>query len=50
MAEIKPRISIMTLVSGLKIGFPGGARGKEPACQCRRCKRGRFDTCVRKIS
>ena len=19
-------------------GFPGGARGKEPACQCRRCK------------
>ena len=20
-------------------GFPGGASGKEPACQCRRCKR-----------
>ena len=20
-------------------GFPGGANGKEPACQCRRCKR-----------
>ena len=19
-------------------GFPGGASGKEPACQCRRCK------------
>ena len=23
-------------------GFPGGARGKEPACQCRRLKRFRF--------
>ena len=21
------------------LGFPGGASGKEPACQCRRCKR-----------
>ena len=20
------------------LGFPGGASGKEPACQCRRCK------------
>ena len=24
-------------------GFPGGASGKEPACQCRRHKRCRFD-------
>ena len=24
-------------------GFPGGASGKEPACQCRRHKRHRFD-------
>ena len=24
-------------------GFPGGASGKEPTCQCRRCKRHRFD-------
>ena len=24
-------------------GFPGDAGGKEPACQCRRCKRRRFD-------
>ena len=24
-------------------GFPGGASGKEPACQCRRCKRNLFD-------
>ena len=25
------------------VGFPGGASGKEPACQCRRRKRHRFD-------
>ena len=27
--------------------FPGGANGKEPACQCRRCERG-FDPGCRK--
>ena len=31
------------------LGFPGGTRGKEPACQCRKCKRHRFDFWVRKI-
>ena len=30
-------------------GFPGGASGKEPACQCRRHKRCRFDPWVGKI-
>ena len=30
-------------------GFPGGASGKEPACQCRRHKRNRFDPWVGKI-
>ena len=30
-------------------GFPGGACGKESACQCRRHKRQRFDPWVRKI-
>ena len=29
--------------------FPGGASGKEPACQCRRHKRHRFDPSVGKI-
>ena len=29
--------------------FLGGASGKESACQCRRCKRLRFDPWVRKI-
>ena len=30
-------------------GFPGGARGKDPACQCRRHKRHGFNPWVRKI-
>ena len=30
-------------------GFPGGTSGKEPACQCRRWKRHRFDPWVGKI-
>ena len=29
--------------------FPGGSRGKEPTCQCRRPKRFRFDPWVGKI-
>ena len=31
------------------MGFPGGASGKEPVCQCRRHKRRGFDLRVRKI-
>ena len=30
-------------------GFPGGASGKEPACQCMRCKTREFNTGVGKI-
>ena len=30
------------------LGFPGGASGKEPACQCRRHKRRGFHPCVGK--
>ena len=30
-------------------GFPGGASGKEPTCQCRRLKRHGFNPCVWKI-
>ena len=30
-------------------GFPGGASGKEPACQCRRHRKCGFDPWVRKI-
>ena len=31
------------------LGFPGGARGKEPACQCRRHKKCEFNPWVGKI-
>ena len=31
------------------MGFPGGASGKEPACQCRRHERRGFDPWVGKI-
>jgi len=31
------------------MGFPGDANGKEPSCQCRRHKRCRFKSWVRKI-
>ena len=30
-------------------GFPGGTRGKEPDCQCRRLKKHRFDPWVQTI-
>ena len=33
----------------LRVDFPGGTSGKEPACQCRRCKRRRFNPWVGKI-
>ena len=33
----------------MTVAFPGGASGKEPACQCRRCKRHGFDPWVGKI-
>ena len=32
----------------IREGFPGGISGKEPTCQCRRCKRWGFDPWVRK--
>ena len=30
-------------------GFPGGTSGEEATCQCRRCKRHRFDLWIGKI-
>ena len=36
-------------VSGAE-GFLGGTNGKEPACQCKRCRRCGFNPWVRKIS
>ena len=37
------------IFSLLWLGFPGGISGKESICQCRRHKRCRFNTWVRKI-
>ena len=34
---------------GIKVGFPGSASDKDPACQCRKCKRYGLDPWVRKI-
>ena len=33
----------------ISLDFPGGSDGKEPACQCRKCKRLGFDPWVGKI-
>ena len=37
------------MISLICMGFPGGTSGKEPACQCRKCKRPGFDSWVGKI-
>ena len=39
-----------TVLVSTRRGFPGGASGKEPTCQCRRHKRHRFEPWVGKIS
>ena len=40
---------ILEIIYLIRLGFPGGASGKEPACQCRRHKRCRFNPWVGKI-
>ena len=42
-------LSFISHVYEMIQGFPGGVSGKEPACQCRRCGRRRFDPWVGKI-
>ena len=42
-------LSFLYMAICLYVGFPGGASGKEPTSQCRRCKRSGFDPSVRKI-
>jgi len=41
--------NVMIGLPKLHTGFPGGASGKESACQCRRHRRRQFDPWVRKI-
>ena len=45
------KMSYFCVTSRLWRRFPGGASGKEPACQCRRCgnKRCGFDAWVRRF-
>ena len=45
----KPGILINCALEWDLPSFPGGARGKKPACQCRICKRREFDPWVGKI-
>ena len=40
----------VSLLSGYMLGFPGGASGKENACQCRRHKRCGLDAWVGRIT
>ena len=42
-------LTVITNYCLYSYGFPGGARGKEPACQCRRRKRHGFEPCLGKI-
>ena len=44
-----PRSGIARLYTNAR-GFPGGASGKEPACQCRKRETRGFDPWVKKIS
>ena len=46
--QAKSRTRLSNFTIGY-VGFSGGASGKEPACQCRRCKRHGFNLLVRKI-
>ena len=46
---IKGTLFFLSKITQL-LGFPGGASGKEPACQCRGLKRHGFDPWVGKIS
>ena len=43
----KDSLKIMLCIKS--VGFPGGASGKEPTCQCRRHRRCGFSACVGKI-
>ena len=40
--DVKKNKSDLLKVSSAFNSFPGGTSDKEPACQCRRCKRHRF--------
>ena len=47
--DFSPEKGVLELPHMVGMGFPGGASGKEPACQCRRHKRHTFNSWVRNI-
>ena len=52
MAGVHPSLAALVNIqspSDWLQGFPGGSGGKEPTCECRRCKRRAFDPWVEKI-
>ena len=49
LAQLLSLVCILAFTYSLPLGFPGGASGKEPACQWRRYKRCRFNLWVGKI-
>ena len=44
----KSVLYICVSIPPLEIGFPGGASGRDPTCQCRRLKRCGFNSWIRK--
>ena len=49
VAQSRTQLKQLSSSSRERICFPGGASGKEPACQCGRYNRGRFNPWVGKI-
>ena len=50
LVKVSPRSLSSPLYGILPVGFPDGASGKEPACQCRRHTRHGFNPWVGKTS
>ena len=50
-AQLMPNtvLGCYIIISISLLGFPGGASGEEPACQCRRHKRCGFDSWIAKV-
>ena len=44
-----PKVGGICPLQWMGKGFPGGTAGKDPACQCRRHKRYKFQPCVGKL-
>ena len=47
--KLWPRFQLLEFILSWAQGFPGGSTGKEPTCQCRRCKKHGFNPWIRKV-